>query len=316
MRRAAEKSAALFFSEHSIHDRGVNRDSHRSGFALVLAVAIGLIASSTSIAAETISAPEKLPVAGLEVMAWLPKPGTHGPWPVLIFSHGFHGCSTQSTFLMRALADDGYAVFAPNHKDAACRNLHAWFNRPDQAFRDPADWSDATYADRAQDIEKLIEALSKDPRFRDAPYDWKHLGLAGHSLGGYTVLGIGGGWPHWKDPRVKAILALSPYAAPFINEETLSGLDAPVMYQGGTRDLGITPYINKGNGAYPQSPAPKYYVEFDGAGHFAWTDLNPKYQSAIIDYSRAFLDKYLKGKPFPSTLATPHPGVTVVEITE
>ena len=57
-----------------------------------------------------------------------------------------------------------------------------------------------------------------------------------------------------------------------------SGLDAPVMYQGGTRDIGITPFINKGNGAYPQSPAPKYYVEFDGAGHFAWTDLNPKYQ--------------------------------------
>ena len=45
--------------------------------------------------------------------------------------------------------------------------------------------------------------------------------LVGHSLGGYTVLGVGGGWAHWKDPRVKAILALSPYAAPFINKETL-----------------------------------------------------------------------------------------------
>ncbi len=115
---------------------------------------------------------------------------------------------------------------------------------------------------------------------------------------------------------MKAILALSPYAAPFINKETLSGLDAPVMYQGGTRDIGITPFINKVNGAYPQSPVPKYYVEFDGAGHFAWTDLNPKYQSAIIDYSRAFLNKYLKGKPFPAALAMPHPGVTVVEIKE
>jgi predicted dienelactone hydrolase len=294
----------------------MSRDSHRRGFAVALAVVIGLIAGGPVFAAETTSTPEKLRVAGLEVMAWIPQPGTPGPWPVIIFSHGFHGCSTQSKFLMRGLADAGYAAFAPNHKDAACRNLRAWFNRPEEPFRDPTDWTDATYADRAQDIEKLIEALSKDPRFRDPPYDWKHLGLVGHSLGGYTVLGVGGGWAHWRDSRVKAILALSPYAAPFINKQTLGGLDAPVMYQGGTRDIGITPFINKGNGAYPQSPAPKYYVEFDGAGHFAWTDLNPKYQSAIIEYSRAFLDKYLKGKSFPAALATPHPGVTVVEIKE
>jgi predicted dienelactone hydrolase len=217
---------------------------------------------------------------------------------------------------MKALAETDYAVFAPNHQDAACRKLRAWLKRPAASFQDPRDWSEATYADRAHDLEQLIDTLSKAPRYRDAPYDWKHLGLVGHSLEGSTVLGVGGGWTQWKDPRVKAILALSPYAAPFIYKQTLGGLGAPVMYQGGTRDFGITPFINKGNGAYPQSPAPKYYVEFDGAGHFAWTDLNPKYQAAIIDYSRAFLDRYLKGKPFPVALATPHPGVTMVEIQE
>ena len=305
-----------------MEDRRVNRDAHRGGLALVLVLVAALSATSASIAADTAStstgssAPQKMEVAGLEVAAWLPRSDTPGPWPVIIFSHGFHGCSTQSTFLMKALADAGYAVFAPNHKDAACWNLRAWFNSPDVPFGDPRDWSDATYDDRAQDLEKLIDALSKDPRYRSPPYDWNHLGLVGHSLGGYTVLGEGGGWPHWKDPRVKAILALSPYAAPFIYKHRLGGLAAPVMYQGGTRDIGITPLINKRNGAYPQSPAPKYYVEFDGAGHFAWTDLSPTYQPAIIDYSRAFLDRYLKGKPFPKVLATPHPGVTVVQITQ
>ena len=257
-----------------------------------------------------------LHIAGLDVMAWLPSPDTPGPWPVIIFSHGFHGCGTQSTFLTKALADSGYAVFAPDHKDAACGNMRAWMGRPEASFVDPRDWNDSVYKDREQDLEKLIDALSQDPLYRSAPYDWNHLGLMGHSLGGYTVLGIGGGWPKWKDSRVKAVLALSPYAAPFIAKETLKGLDAPVMYQGGTRDIGITPFINKGNGAYPQSPAPKYYVEFDGAGHFAWTDLNPKYQPAIIEYSRAFFDRCLKAKPFPASLASPHPGVTEVEIAE
>jgi predicted dienelactone hydrolase len=299
-----------------MYDGKADRGTRRATLATALVVVATLIASNASMAAETSSAPDKIEVAGLEVAAWIPKPGTPPPWPVIIFSHGFHGCSTQSTFLMQALADAGYAVFAPNHKDFACKNLQLWMNRPEAKFQDPRGWSDATYRDRDQDIETVIDTLSKDPRYRDAPYDWNHLGLVGHSLGGYTVLGVGGGWPSWKDPRVKAILALSPYAAPFINQNTLGDLDAPVMYQGGTRDFGITPFINKGNGAYPQSPAPKYYVEFDGAGHFAWTDINPKYQAAIVDYSLAFLDRYLKGKPFPTALATPHPGVTVVEIKE
>jgi len=274
-----------------------------------------LLFGSGSMSGE-ISASQKLQVAGLDVAAWIPSSDTPGPWPAIIFSHGFHGCSTQSTFLMSALADSGYAVFAPNHKDAACRSVRAWLTRPEARFGDPRDWNDSIYQDRAQDLEKLIDALSQDPRYRTAPYDWSHLGVVGHSLGGYTVLGLGGGWPKWKDARIKAILALSPYAAPFIAKETLHGLEAPVMYQGGTHDLGVTPFINKGNGAFPQSPTPKYYVEFDGAGHFAWTDLNPKFQSAIVEYSRAFLDRYLKGEPFPASLTTPHPGVTEVEIVE
>jgi len=276
---------------------------------LMLATLIG-----NGFAAETASEPQKLNIAGLEVAAWLPTPDSPGPWPVVIFSHGFHGCSTQSKFLMQSLADSGYAVFAPNHKDAACQNLRQWFNRPEARFGKPDNWSDATYADREHDIENVIDALSKDPVYGHPPYDWNHLALIGHSLGGYTVLGVAGAWPQWKDARVKAVLALSPYAMPFMTRQTLSGLDAPVMYQGGTRDIGITPFIKKGDGAYALSPPPKYYVEFDGAGHFAWTDLNPKFHDDIDAYSRAFLDFYLKGKPFPDALKAPHPGVTMVKI--
>jgi hypothetical protein len=37
-------------------------------------------------------------------------------------------------------------------------------------------------------------------------------------------------------------------------------------------------------------------VELDGAGHFAWTDLNRTYISSINAYSVAFFDAYLKGQ--------------------
>jgi predicted dienelactone hydrolase len=284
----------------------------RAAFLLICS----LIAAETAYAADKTAPPQKLQVAGLEVAVWLPSDATSGPWPIIIFSHGFHGCDTQSSFLMEALAKAGYAVFAPNHHDAACRRLRAWLTRPDVPFRNPQAWNDATYADRAEDIEKLLNALALDTRYHSPLFDWQHVGLVGHSLGGYTVLGLAGGWARRKDARVKAVLALSPYTSPFILRQTLGGLAVPVMYQGGTRDPGITPYLNKGNGAYDQTPAPKYFVEFAGAGHFAWTDLRGAYHAAIIDYSRAFLDRYLKGKTFPHSLTEPHKGVSAVRMKE
>lgn len=283
----------------------------RHGAQLALLCAV-MIAAGSALAES--GAPEKLEIAGQEVAAWIPRKSTPGPWPVVIFSHGFHGCNTQSTFLTKALAAAGYAVFAPNHRDAACRDLRAWLSRPEMGFGDPKDWSEATYSDRVQDIEKLLDALHGDPRFSGPPFDWNHVALVGHSLGGYTALDAAGAWGKGGDARVKAVLALSPYASPFIKHETLHALGAPVMYQGGTRDVGITPFLIRSGGAYDQTPAPKYFVEFDGAGHFAWTDLRTTYQQEIEDYSRAFLDRYLKGTPFPANLEQPHPGVTVVKI--
>ncbi len=111
-----------------------------------------------------------------------------------------------------------------------------WMDAPEKPFDRPEQWSDATFRARDKDVETLIAAASHDPRFTQ--YDWNAIGLAGHSLGGYTVLGLAGSWRSWKDPRVKAVLALSPYATPYIVNHTLANIAVPVMYQGGTRDSG------------------------------------------------------------------------------
>ena len=134
------------------------------------------------------------------------------------------------------------------------------------------------------------------------------------SLGGYTALGLAGAWAKWKDARVKAVLALSPYCTPFINQHTLSGITVPVMYQGGTRDFDITPYVKKLGGAFDQTPAPKFYVELDGAGHFAWTDLRAAYHATIDAYSVAFFDAYLKGKPFPTAMLEKQKDVSAIRV--
>lgn len=241
---------------------------------------------------------ESLMLDGLKAEVW-PPAAINGRQPVILFSHGFHGCATQSTFLMKALASHGYWVFAANHHDAVCNGGESHLrDRPDSPFRKPETWDDASYRDRADDIRRLIAALKQDSRYRDR-LDWTRLGLAGHSLGGYTVLALSGAWPSWKLEGVKAVLALSPYAQPFIVKPSLAGLTAPVMYQGGSRDPGVTPSIRKNSGAYELSPAPKYYVEFEGASHFAWSDRGELAQPQIVDYSIAFFDHYLKGLQTP-----------------
>ncbi len=122
-------------------------------------------------------------------------------------------------------------------------------------------------------------------------------------------MGLAGGWQSWKLPDVKAVLALSPYTDPFLVHGTLSGVGAPVMFQGGTLDFGITPSLHKSKGVYDNAPAPKYFVEFSGAGHFAWTNLRADVHQRILDYSLPFLDHYVRGQAAAGILTQKEAGV-------
>jgi predicted dienelactone hydrolase len=264
-----------------------------------------LLQSTSAHAAET-----WVRLAGLDVAVWAPKTDAQAKHPVIVFSHGFHGCATQTRFLMEALAAHGYLVFAPNHSDATCGGGEAsWLDKATTPFNKPGSWSEASYRDRGEDLRKLIAAIGKDTVYGPRA-DLVRLGLAGHSLGGYTVLGLAGAWPVWNVEGVKGVLALSPYAQPFLTHGTLGGLAAPVMYQGGTADFGITPTLVKSQGAYDRSPTPKYLVVFDQASHFAWTDFGKNAHEQITAYALAFFDHYVKGDPATPALTQTLGGVT------
>ncbi len=273
---------------------------------IVLALLAGVMAATRITAQQR----ETVLIAGRQVSVWHPDASSSAPQPVLVFSHGYGGCATQSSFLMAGLASRGYWVFAPRHADARCggRNPGA---RPEEPFNAPQSWSDATYRDRAEDIRAIVQGIGTGSEYAGR-VDLTRLGLIGHSLGGYTVLGLAGAWPSWKLPGVKAVLALSPYAQPYLVHGTLSGLSAPVMYQGGTLDIGITPWIRKTGGGYDASPAPKYFAEFAGAGHLAWTDIRDTAHQQIVEYSVAFLDHYLRGSRAPPLLTRAEAGVAEV----
>lgn len=245
--------------------------------------------------------------------------------PLLLFSHGWGGCATQAVFLTESLARHGYVVAAPDHADAVCAvdgdalNLGAL--RIDRSFFDPASWDDRTQIGRLHDLRALTARVSADALLRRIT-DPTRVGAIGHSLGGYTVIGMAGGWPSWKTPQVTAVLALSPYVLPFLAHGTLARLQVPVMYQGGDLDWGMTTSLEGPEGAYAATAAPKFYVRLAGATHFEWTNracagqasvaacLQARPNAArIVDYGLAFFDRHLKGRDDP-LLTAPARGVS------
>ncbi len=235
------------------------------------------------------------------VEIWLPPDfrGSEGPWPLIIFSHGLGGCGKQSSFLTSYLAENGYIVAAPDHKDArACKSLRSFEQQrelhdrtTEVPLREPAAWSDKTHADRRDDILFTLSSMLEDPQYKGF-IDENRIGIAGHSLGGYTALGMAGGWPSWAEGRFKAVLAMSPYVGPYLAHKTIQDIDVPVFYMGGTRDMPATPIVK--NKAWHQTGAPKYYLEIEGAGHSSFSQRDARFHGLISRQALAFFDRYLK----------------------
>ncbi len=222
------------------------------------------------------------------------------PFPVVVFSHGYKGNGLQSLFITQKLAEQGYVVASIDHDDATFNWSNATLKRSKVL------WNDSFFIDRREDIKALIDVLielnNSDLLFGGS-IDSSRIAGIGHSLGGYTTLGLVGGWSSWRDERVKLALLFSPFIQPFSN---LSSISTPIMIQGGTLDKDITPYIGE---VYDNLPSPKYFLVLRGGTHFVWSNLAcrwRKYTSVeecydkcinirlIVSYSAAFLDYYFR----------------------
>jgi predicted dienelactone hydrolase len=246
--------------------------------------------------------------SGLVALHAAPSRACGQPVPLVVFSHGNTGCGIQSIAFTEELARRGYVVAAPDHADAmVCHTVRPTVPVPRTRgpdFDKLDSWNETSFADRRADLEATIDALLAHDDFRGV-IDAENIGAAGHSLGGYTVVGMAGGWAGWLDRRIRAVLGLSPYVMPFQVQETLGNVRVPLMYQGGTLDVGITPFLIGPNGAYRHANPPAFFLVLRDAGHFAWVNCGNARTTAgclatrenfrlIDDYSIAFFDSYLK----------------------
>jgi predicted dienelactone hydrolase len=231
------------------------------------------------------------------------SPGKH---PLILFSHGFLGMPDQSIFLTEGLARRGYMVAAIGHADGLLVKREKPIPSPN--FSDGKTWTEDKFRDRREDVVALLDRLLKRNGEPGSPWngtiDPQAIGVAGHSLGGYTALGLIGGWKGSKEKRIRAALALSPYTMPYHTQGDLAEVNTPVMFQGGTLDFGITPLVP---GAYKKLTGPKYNLVLKNETHFGWTNLIALGKTTteavsggnaelMLDYSVAFFDRHLRGK--------------------
>lgn len=192
-----------------------------------------------------------------------PVATTHGPFPVVIFSHGHGGVRWQSTFLTVLLASHGYVVVAPDHTggtlaDAIAGHLYSVLDGLES---------------RPLDVFYLMNALDhlKPEDFLYGHIDLNRLGMAGHSFGALTSLRVAA-----SDPR-KRLKVIVPQAPPSTDVSWLGlpmpvKLGIPVQIQGARLDRTLEWDENIAP-AWAAQQRPRYLLEFPTGGHFTFSDI-------------------------------------------
>src|SRR5262245_65502979 len=122
--------------------------------------ALLIFAVSMLCAGTTEARQDSVRLADLDVTIWSQR--AEAKQPVIIFSHGFHGCATQSRFLMEAFAADGYLVLAPNHRDATCNGgKGSWVSRAEIPFGDRVKGDESSDRDGADEINGVYGASGR-----------------------------------------------------------------------------------------------------------------------------------------------------------
>ena len=174
-----------------------------------------------------------------------------GPYPVVLFSHGFSGMRLQSTFLTAHLASWGMIVISPDHWT---RDLSSQLGgRPD------VDTSDREAP--VDDLFDALDAVQADARFADA-LDVDRLAAVGHSAGGGTVLMAA------SDARIDGYVSM---ASGRFDANEADMPDKPSFFMAGSIDA-VVPPEERTRPAYEAAPSPSALWVIDQVGHNGFDD--------------------------------------------
>lgn len=187
-------------------------------------------------------------------------PVAGGRFPLVVFSHGFAGFPTQSSFLTSWLASWGFVVAAPDHTN---RDLAAALSFSTSNTGDP------DVADLRRTI-TLMRTLDRAARGRFSGHvDTALVGAVGHSAGGSAVEALAA-----VDKRVTTFVGLAGASVGALSEDS-KGPRSKVPHQPGLLMAGTSDGIitkDRMVAAYDRLRDPKRLVLVSG-GHHAFSDL-------------------------------------------
>ncbi|MDD5222967.1 MAG: dienelactone hydrolase family protein [bacterium] len=206
---------------------------------------------------------------------WYPQPEAgkpNGPYPLIIFTHGFMAFRTQSTRLTKNLASHGYFVVSPDFPLSGMAGYTYNRGGPDigDVINQPGDVSFL--------IDTFLGYSKTAGNEFEGMIDPEKIGITGHSLGGLTTILSSEGIK--ADPRIKAAIPLSPIACFLEPEYYTFGQHVPVMVMTGTKDL-ITPFDSNATLTYENLKPPKYLVGIKGGTHVGFIDLDVEERAAL-----------------------------------
>lgn len=177
-----------------------------------------------------------------------------GPFPVVLFSHGFAGYRMQSTFLTVHLASWGYVVASADHPGRGLAAvLEGNLSRED----------DAPATMEAVRDELRSRAMADSGRFSGLIDDNK-LAVTGHSAGAGSAVSFA------VDNPADAVVG---YAGGPMDTSSPIDINGEVFLMAGTRD-GIVP-ASRVRSAWEalNAPGTRRYLSLKDAGHLAFSDI-------------------------------------------
>ncbi len=233
--------------------------------------------------------------------------------PVIVVSHGLGDNRHSYGYLGNYLAARGFAVAVLEHPGSNADQIAALLEGrvqdlvPDQEF-----------IDRPRDVSRLLDHLEQwgetESPWRDR-LDIQNVGLVGQSFGGYTALALAGAplradntlaadcgprliytnaslllqcqaseigtTVDFRDPRVKAVLAINPIGSALFAPQGYGAIQIPVMLIAGVADT-VAPALPEQIRAFTWLQTPdRYLVLINQATHFSVIGADPTADTSI-----------------------------------
>jgi dienelactone hydrolase len=243
----------------------------------------------------------------LDATIWHPADNTDGPYPLVVYSHGFSSNRDGGAYLAEHLASYGYVVIAANYP---LTNMSA----PDRPYvRD--------VVNQPGDVSFLIDSLlaqSADPAHMLAGMvDELRIGVTGISLGGMTSTLVAF-HPTLADSRIGASLSIAGPTAQF-TARFFEAPDLPFLMLAGDVDALVpyrsnaAPVLDKVPGSQLITVTGASHTGFAGpAGALRWMD-NPDALGCYMVMSNIEDDVE---EPWFELLGTPEQGIDYESINE